>query len=96
MTATQMTDFLRASPKTRSWVVSVHSSQTSDDVGTVADGVLRCGNGACEPAVLGTAAASNLSGDAQAGHGATGIVPGTDQGAEDPRQKQWTQVCDEF
>ena len=64
MTATQMSDFLRSSPQTRSWVVSVHSSQTDVDTGAGADGVLRCGTGSFEPAVLGTANASSLSGDA--------------------------------
>ena len=64
MTATQMTDFLRESPGTRSWVVSVHSSQTNDNVGTVTDGVLRCGTAPFEPAVLGTANACSLPGDA--------------------------------
>ena len=59
-----MTDFLRESPGARSWVVSVHSSQTKDNVGTVTDGVLRCGTAPFEPAVLGTANASGLSGTA--------------------------------
>ena len=64
MTATQMNDFLRTSPGTHSWVVSVHSSQTDAGVGTVTDGVLRCGTAPFEPVVLGTANASSLSGDA--------------------------------
>ena len=59
-----MTDFLRESQGTRSWVVSVHSSQANGNVGTVTDGVLRCGTAPFEPAVLGTANAASLSGTA--------------------------------
>ena len=64
MTATQMTDFLCATPGTRSRVVSVHDSQMEVELGTVSDGVLRCGAAPFEPAVLGCATASRLSGDA--------------------------------